>query len=163
MPRLFTKLGFDEISSEIDRLWMEERPMVLEEVYEAAQLGDRSENAAYIYGKQRMRMIDKRLRKLKEKIKDITIIDINALPQQDIIQFGALVTIEDENGLQRSIRLVDREEIDPDRNRVSIQSPMGKKLIGLALGDNFELILPKLTREYEILSVHYGPDPEDLS
>jgi len=161
MPRLFTKQGFDEITAEINRLWMEERPMVVEEVYEAAQLGDRSENAAYIYGKQRMRMIDKRLRILKNKIKDVTVVDTDTQPQSPIVKFGALVTIEDEDGNQKTLRLVDREEVDPERNRVSTQSPMGKALIGKEDGDCFTLVLPKRTVEYEIVSVHYGPAPKE--
>ena len=135
--------------------------MVAEEVYEAAQLGDRSENAAYIYGKQRMRMIDKRLRILKGKLKDITVIDIDALPPSSIVQFGALVVIENEDGEQKTLRLVDKEEIDPDRNRVSIQSPMGRALMGKEEDESFTLVLPKRTVEYEILSVYYGPDPEE--
>jgi transcription elongation factor GreB len=161
MTRLFTKQGFNEIETEINRLWMEERPMVLEEVYEAAQLGDRSENAAYIYGKQRLRMIDKRLRILKQKINDVKVIDTDALPQQSIVQFGAFVSIEDEEGNQKSFRLVDKEEIDPDRNRVSVQSPIGKALIGKEDGDSFVLVLPKKSVEYEIISVYYGPDVGD--
>ena len=163
MPRLFTKKGFEKIQAEIDYLWMEERPMVVEEVYEAAQLGDRSENAAYIYGKQRLRMIDKRLRNLKSKIKDITIVDTDSLPQSSIVQFGALVTIENEEEEQKTLRLVDREEIDPDQNKVSIQSPIGRALLGKEEGDSFELVLPKQTVEYEIISVYYGPDLEDAT
>ena len=161
MPRPFTKQGFDEIQTEINRLWMEERPMVVEEVYEAAQLGDRSENAAYIYGKQRLRMIDKRLRILKQKIKDVFVIDTDSLPPSSVVQFGALVTIEDENGDEKVLRLVDKEEVDPDRNRVSVQSPMGKALMGREEGDSFVLRLPKKTVEYEIISVYYGPTQQE--
>ena len=161
MPRPFTKSGFEKIQAEINRLWMEERPMVVEEVYEAAQLGDRSENAAYIYGKQRLRMIDKRLRILKAKIKDVRVVDTDTLTQQSTVQFGALVTIENDNGDRRTLRLVDKEEIDPDNNLVSIQSPIGTALLGKEEGDCFPLTLPKQTVEYEILQVHYGPDPQE--
>ena len=77
--RLFTKRGYDSITEEINFLWNEERPMVLQEVHDAALQGDRSENAAYIYGKQRMRMIDKRLRILRQKIKDVKVVDTDAL------------------------------------------------------------------------------------
>ena len=103
--RKFTKRGHDAIVAEIERLWNVERPFVLEEIFEAAQLGDRSENAAYIYGKQRLRMIDKRLNQLRKKIKDITIVNTDEQEQKDVVEFGALVTIEDENGNERTYRL----------------------------------------------------------
>lgn len=157
--RKFTKRGHDAIVAEIERLWNEERPFVLEEIYEAAQLGDRSENAAYIYGKQRLRMLDKRLNMLRKKIKDVLIIDTDTLEQKDIVEFGALVTIEDDAGNERSYRLVDREEIDPEKNWISVQSPMGKALLGKSVDDDFELHLPKGIKNYEVIAIHYGPDP----
>lgn len=161
--RKFTKRGYDAIVAEIERLWNEERPFVLEEIYEAAQLGDRSENAAYIYGKQRLRMIDKRLNMLKKKIKDVRVIDTDALEQKDVVEFGALVTIEDEFGNERRYRLVDKEEIEPEKNWISVQSPMGRALLGLSTDDDFELHLPKGIKNYEVLHIHYGPDPIDDS
>lgn len=157
--RKFTKRGYDAIVDEINCLWNEERPVVLEEIFEAAQLGDRSENAAYIYGKQRLRMIDKRLNTLKKKIKDVKLVDTDAQKQKDFIEFGALVTIEDEDENQRRYRLVDKEEIDPDRNRISVQSPMGRALLGHSVDDDFELQLPKGVKTYEVIAIHYGPDP----
>ena len=160
MGRLFTKRGYDAITAEINRLWNEERPMVLQEVHDAALQGDRSENAAYIYGKQRMRLIDKRLRKLRHKIEDVTVVDTDALPPSDVVQFGALVTIESENGDILRLRLVDREESDPDKMLVSVQSPMGRALMGASVEDDVYIDLPKGTISYEILTVYYGPDPE---
>lgn len=159
--RKFTKRGHDAIVAEIERLWNEERPFVLEEIYEAAQLGDRSENAAYIYGKQRLRMIDKRLNMLRRKIKDVLIVDTDALEPKDIVEFGALVTIEDEEGNERRYRLVDKEEIDPEKQWISVQSPMGKALLGRSVDDDFELHLPKGIKSYEVIAIHYGPDPEE--
>ena len=90
MTRLFTKRGYDSITEEINFLWNEERPMVLQEVHDAALQGDRSENAAYIYGKQRMRMIDKRLRILRQKIKDVS--------------DQTLQTITDKSEMQRCVK-----------------------------------------------------------
>ena len=159
MSRPFSKRGYDNITAEINRLWNEERPMVLQEVHDAALQGDRSENAAYIYGKQRMRMIDKRLRMLRNKIKDVKVIDIDALPPSKTVGFGALVTIEDEKEKCLTLRLVDKEESDPEKLWVSVQSPMGRALMGLEEGDEFDLRLPKGTISYEILTVYYGPDP----
>ena len=161
MGRLFTKRGHDAITAEINRLWNEERPMVLQEVHDAALQGDRSENAAYIYGKQRMRLIDKRLRILRKKIDDVTVVDTDALPPSDVVQFGALVTIESEDGDVLQMRLVDKEESDPDRMWVSVQSPMGRALMGASVEDDVTVQLPKGTISYEILEVHYGPDPNN--
>jgi len=121
--------------------------------------GDRSENAAYIYGKQRMRLIDKRLRILRKKIDGVTVVDTDTLPPSDVVQFGALVTIESEDGDVLQMRLVDKEESDPDRMWVSVQSPMGRALMGASLEDDVTVQLPKGTISYEILEVFYGPDP----
>ena len=158
MTRLFTKRGYDSITKDINFLWNEERPMVLQEVHDAALQGDRSENAAYIYGKQRMRMIDKRLRILRQKIKDVKVVDTDSLPASSIVSFGALVTLE-EDGKLMTLRLVDREEIDPERMLVSVQSPIGRALLGKEEGEEFDLVLPKGTVTYDIITVHYGPDP----
>ncbi len=160
MSAKMTKLGYDEIMTEIDRLWTQERPEVVEEVYQAALLGDRSENAAYIYGKQRLRRIDSRLQFLRKKVKNVEVVNTDFLPQRKDIQFGALVSLEDEDGNERTLRLVDQNESDPKRGRISIQSPIGKAIIGLEAGEVVEVKLPKGRIEYEILEVHYGPDPE---
>ena len=160
MTRKFSKRGYDLLTTEINRLWNEERPMVLQEIHDAALQGDRSENAAYIYGKQRLRLIDKRLKVLRDKISDVLIIDTDSLPPSEIIDFGALVTIEDEDGNELQLRLVDQEESDPEKMWVSVQSPMGRALLGKAEGEDFELKLPRGTVNYDILHVHYGPDPE---
>ena len=160
MSRLFTKRGYDSITEEINFLWNEERPMVLQEVHDAALQGDRSENAAYIYGKQRMRMIDKRLRILRQKIKDVKVVDTDALPPSPIVSFGALVTLEDEDGKVMTLRLVDKEEINPERMLVSVQSPIGRAMLGKEEGDEFDLVLPKGTVTYDIITVHYGPEPD---
>jgi len=158
--RKFTKRGHDAIVAEIERLWNEERPFVLEEIYEAAQLGDRSENAAYIYGRQRLRLLDKRLRVLKNKIKDVKVIDTALLPPSDFIHFGAIVTLMDEDEVSHTYQLVDREEIDPTRGWISTESPMGRALLGKELGEEFELHLPKGTKTFEIMEVYYGPTRE---
>ena len=159
MSRPFTKRGHDAITAEINRWWNEVRPMVLQEVHDAALQGDRSENAAYIYGKQRMRLIDKRLRVLRKKIDGVTVVDTDTLPQSNVVQFGALVTIESEDGDVLQMRLVDKEESDPDKMWVSVQSPMGRALIGSSVEDDVTVKLPKGTITYEVLRIYYGPDP----
>ena len=106
-----------------------------------------------------MRLIDKRLRILRKKVKEVEVIDTDNLPQSSIVSFGALVTIEDEDGNQITIRLVDHEESDPELQLVSVQSPVGKALLGQEIGDDVEVHLPKGTMTYEIIHLHYGPDP----
>ena len=159
MPRKFTKRGFDSITAEINRLWNEERPMVLQEVHDAALQGDRSENGAYIYGKQRIRLIDKRLRVLRKKIKEVQVVDTDNLRQISTVSFGALVTIENEDGRLLTIRLVDHEESDPDQFLVSVQSPIGQSLLSHEIRDDFDVELPKGIVTYELVNVQYGPDP----
>jgi transcription elongation factor GreB len=155
-----TRKGYQKIQAEIDRLWTQERPMVVEEVYEAAQLGDRSENAAYIYGKRRLRLIDKRLGNLRRKVKDVTQINVLSLPARPDAQFGAWVLVEDEEGETRGFRLVDQAESDPKEDRISVQSPIGNAVLGRRAGDSVEVRLPRGITEFEILRVHYGPDPQ---
>ena len=159
-----TKRGYTNILNEINRLWEQERPIVVEEVYQAALLGDRSENAAYIYGKQRLRKIDSRIRYLKKKISDVQIVDTTRLPPNDVISFGAWVEIEDIEGEEiKLIQLVDERESDPNQNRISIQSPVGSALMGRSAGEDIEIHLPKGTKVLSILLVHYGPKPLEES
>ena len=90
MGRRMTSEGYAAISAEIAFLWEEERPRIVEEVYEAAQLGDRSENAAYIYGKKRLREIDSRLNFLRRQTENVQVIDLSQQRQRDTVDFGAL-------------------------------------------------------------------------
>lgn len=157
MPRYMTREGHQAISDEIDYLWRVERPRVVDEVSEAADLGDRSENAAYIYGKKRLRHIDSRLRYLRRKIESVTIVDLEQMLQFDDIRFGAIVVLEDEAGEQRTYRLVDKEESEPKRGRISVQSPIGRALLGKEEGDCVHVQLPRGAEDFEIMSIRYGP------
>lgn len=156
MPRYMTREGFDAIEAEIKHLWHVERPEIVDSVHEAASLGDRSENAAYIYGKKRLRAIDSRLRYLRRKIAEVTVVDLGAMPAHKNVRFGARVTVEDDDGNEKVYRLVDKEESDPARGRISIQSPVGRAFLGKVAGDCVEVKLPKGTVGYEILDVFYG-------
>ena len=156
-----TKKGYDIINAEIDERWNVERPIVVEEVYQAALLGDRSENAAYIYGKQRLRKIDSRIRYLKRKISDVKVIDTTVLPSRPDIQFGAWVTVINEEDEETQFQLVDERESDPNDDRVSIQSPVGRALIGNTEGESVEVKLPKGAQILDIVHVYYGPDPRE--
>lgn len=156
MARYMTQEGYDAIQKEIDFLWKEERPRIVQEVSDAADLGDRSENAAYIYGKKRLREIDSRMRFLQKKIDSVTPVNIATLPPSKVVRFGAIVVVEDEDGEQQRFRLVDKEESDPGRGRISVQSPVGSALMGKKEGDTATVNLPRGRVDYEIVEVRYG-------
>jgi transcription elongation factor GreB len=159
VPRFMTREGHEAIVAEIDHLWRVERPAITESVYEAAQLGDRSENAEYIYGKRRIREIDGRLAYLRKKIEGVQVVALGDIRPSEVVQFGALVEVEDEEGQRHRWRLVDKDESDPKQGRISVQSPVGRALLGRRAGDAFTLSLPKGDVDYEVLSVRYGADP----
>lgn len=158
MTRPMTKTGYLALAAEIDRLWSEERPEVVREVSAAAELGDRSENAAYIYGKKRLRHIDSRLRYLRRKIEAVRPVDLAEIVPSDRIRFGAVAVLEDEDGNTRTWRLVDREESEPKAGRISIQSPVGKALVNKEEGDEVVVKTPGGTVVYEVVEVRYGVD-----
>jgi len=151
-----TREGYDAIQAEIDKLWQETRPFVVQQVQDAAALGDRSENAEYIYGKKRLRQIDGRIRYLTRKVDGVTVVDVDKQRQVEDIRFGAIVTVEGEDGEQKVLRLVDREESDPKRGRISVQSPIGSALLGHCAGDLVEVKRPQGVTEFDILAVRYG-------
>lgn len=157
MTRYITREGAEAISDEIDHLWKVERPDVVDQVREAADLGDRSENAAYIYGKKRLRAIDSRLRYLRKKLQGVVVVDPADQVQLDYVQFAAVVTVLDDDDNERTWRLVDKEESDPKRNRISVQSPIGRALLRKTVGDYVEVELPKGKMGYEVLAIRYGP------
>ena len=156
MGRYMTREGFEAIQAEIEHLWHTERPEIVDQVFEAASLGDRSENAAYIYGKQKLRQIDGRLRYLRRKIDQVTVVDLGDQPQFDVVKFGAVVTVLNDEEVESTWRLVDKEESDPTRKRISVQSPIGRALLGKQEGDHVQIKLPKGTVGYEIVGIRYG-------
>jgi transcription elongation factor GreB len=158
MARYMTTEGYEAIEAELDRLWHEERPMVVREVSNAADLGDRSENAAYIYGKKRLRKIDGRLLYLRRKLADVTAVDVSTIVATPHVRFGAIVEVEREDGEVFTWRVVDKDESDPKRGRISIQSPVGSALQKKVEGDVIEVRTPSGRTEYEILVVRYGAD-----
>jgi transcription elongation factor GreB len=151
-----TREGYEVITKEMNFLWREERPRIVQEVSDAADLGDRSENAAYIYGKRRLREIDSRLRYLKQRIEGVTPVDLAQIPPSPIVRFGAIVVVEDEDGGKHQYRLVDKDESAPARGRISVQSPIGAALLGRAVGDVARVRTPKGESELEIVEIRYG-------
>lgn len=154
--RYMTREGYEAIKAELHELWHVERPEIVDSVHEAASLGDRSENAAYIYGKKRLRAIDSRMRYLKRKIEGVVVVDLDQLPAHPDVRFGCRVTVEDDDGETRVYRLVDKEESDAKRGRISIQSPIGRALLGKRVEDYVEVVLPRGTVGLEVVEVHYG-------
>ncbi len=154
--RYMTREGVEAIRKELDFLWREERPRIVQEVSDAADLGDRSENGAYIYGKRRLREIDSRFRHLKSRLDAVTPVDLASIAPAPTIRFGAIVVVEDEDGRQSRYRLVDKDESVPGQGRISVQSPIGSALMGKEAGDSVRFTTPKGVAELEIIEVRYG-------
>jgi len=149
-----TTNGFKKLTEEQDRLLRFERPEVTKLVTWAASNGDRSENADYIYGKKRLREIDRRLRFLQQRIEAAIIVDPSKMTAEKI-QFGATVTIEFESTDRKTISIVGVDEIDTEKNHLSWQSPIGRSLIGKELGDVVEIQTPSGSKEVEIIDICY--------
>ncbi len=156
MPRQMTLEGYTAINAEIDDLWHVQRPAMVQSVADAAALGDRSENAEYIYGKKRLREIDSRIRYLTRKVDQVTVVNLEHQKSVDFVQFGAVVTVEDEEGETKTWRLVDKDESDPSIGRISVQSPIGRALLGKEEGDVVSVHRPKGDMEYEIVALRFG-------
>lgn len=149
-----TPQGFKKLQDELDYLVRVERPEVTKTVTWAAGNGDRSENADYIYGKKRMREIDKRVRFLTSRLDKAH--QVNPLEITSIkVQFGATIELLDEEGNSKKFSIVGVDEIDIVKGHISWRSPIGNSLIGKTLGDNVVVKTPKGELEYEIIKIEY--------
>ena len=155
-----TPQGYERLKQEHDRLWRVERPEVTEQVSAAAALGDRSENAEYIYGKKRLREIDGRVRFLAKRLEALTVVGPEAEREANRIYFGAWVTLEDQRGEAVCYRIVGPDESEPSRGEISMDSPVGRSLLGKAVGDAVTVQRPRGAMEYEVMAVSYTPPPE---
>jgi transcription elongation factor GreB len=149
-----TRDGFKKLSAEFDQLWRVERPKVTTEVMWAAAQGDRSENAEYIYGKRRLREIDRRVRFLKKRMESVTVIE-PAPEQAGRVFFGATVDVEDDDGKRSRYRLIGTDEIDLKRGWISIESPIGKALLGKVVGDEVLVHRPKGETTLTVRAITY--------
>ena len=136
-----TRQGWNELDQELKFLWKEERPKVTQAVSDAAALGDRSENAEYIYGKLRLREIDRRVRFLTKRLEVLQIVDYNP-KQEGKIFFGEWVELENEDGEIKQYRIVGCDEFAPVKNWISIDSPVARALIGKTLDDEVRVETP---------------------
>ena len=157
-PRYITPQGFAAISEEHQEIWTRLRPRIVAEVEAAAALGDRSENAEYIYGKKKLRELDRRLRFLSEKMDSLTVMEPAPHPSGRAF-FGAWVTVELEDGEVRTWRLVGPDEFDVARGRLSVDSPLGRAVLGRAEGDSVVVQRPAGPVEVTLLGVAWT-DPE---
>jgi len=152
-----TPEGQKSLSEELSYLWKIKRPAVTQAVAEAAAMGDRSENAEYIYGKKQLRQIDSRIRFLSKRLRELIIVD--RIPgDTSRVFFGAWVELEDTAGNMHRYRLVGPDEFDPDRGYISIDSPMAKALLRKTAGEEIVVSSPSGTAAFVITSVNYdGP------
>lgn len=149
--------GFAALESELKQLWEGERPEVVRTVHWAAGNGDRSENGDYIYGKKRLREIDRRVRYLRKRLEDVSVVDPRRQTDRDRVLFGATVKYERENGAVQSVTIVGKDETDPANGRISMDSPIARALMKKAVGDLAPVITPGGEDELEILAIRY-PD-----
>ena len=152
--KYITSEGARKLTEELQYLWKVERPHVINRVAEAAAQGDRSENAEYIYGKKRLREIDSRIRFLTKRLDGITVVD--RIPDdQDKVCFGAFVTIEDEEGEEVEYRIVGPDESNIVDGKLSMDSPLGKALLGKRVDDEIKFSSPKGVRLLYVSKIRY--------
>jgi transcription elongation factor GreB len=156
-PRFITPEGFARIREEYDQLFSVERPKMVETVAWAASLGDRSENADYLYGKRRLREIDRRLAHLARVMKAAKIVDPAKQPSRDQVRFGATVELADEDDNRRTLTIVGDDETDASVGRIGWSAPLARALIGARAGDERTVRLPSGEKSYEVLAITY-PD-----
>ena len=151
-----TAEGFARLESELKQLWTVERPRVTQEVSDAAALGDRSENAEYIYGKKRLREIDARVRFLSKRLDELTVVrDTPAVDGK--VYFGAWVRLEGDAGEEFTYRVVGPDEFDVEAGRISVDAPLGRALLRKEAGDEVVVRRPRGRAVYTILEVRYRP------
>lgn len=149
-----TPAGLKKLSDEYRQLLDVERPKIVEVVSWAAGNGDRSENADYIYGKRRLREIDRRLRFLGKRMDAAEPIDPET-QTADTVRFGATVKVADEEGNEKVYAIVGIDESDPKRGHISWISPLGKALLKTKVGDSVTVRMPKGEQDFEVLSIEY--------
>ena len=154
-----TPAGYARLKRELQSLLDKERPALVKVIAWAASNGDRSENADYIYGKRRLREIDRRIRFLTKRLEIAEVID-PARRGVDQVFFGATVTYSDSKGVERTVSIVGQDEVDPPRHRISWVSPVARALTKAREGDVVTLRTPAGVEELEILEIRYVELPE---
>ncbi len=151
-----TPAGYARMKAELKQLLDVERPEVVGVVHWAALNGDRSENGDYIYGKKRLREIDRRIRFLIKRMEIAEVVDSRGQDQdQDQVFFGATVSVRDSAGAVRDLAIVGMDEVDPSRGRVSWISPVARALLKARVGDSVSLRTPSGTEQLEVEEIRY--------
>jgi len=152
--KYITAEGEKMLQAELHQLWKVERPVVTQSVSEAAALGDRSENAEYIYGKKRLREIDSRVRYLSKRLEEMMVVS-KPPTNQDKIYFGAIVTLKGEDKKTVKYKIVGPDELDPQKGHISIDGPMGRALLAKEVDSEIEVESPTGHKVYHVLSISY--------
>ena len=158
-PNYITPSGYRRLREEYEALFSIERPKLVETISWAAGNGDRSENGDYIYGRKKLREIDRRLAWLSKRMKAAQVLDPARQEERQRVFFGAKVTLADENDDQRVITLVGDDEADAGAGLVSWNSPIARAVRGARVGDLRIVRLPSGEREYEVVGVEYPVSP----
>jgi len=154
-PNYITPAGWRSLKDELYQLVNKERPEIVQIVNWAASNGDRSENGDYLYGKRRMREIDRRIRFLTKRLEAAQVVDLETREATDQIFFGATVTLLRGNGSEQTVKIVGIDEIDTAQNKISWISPLARCLIKAREGDEVSLNTPEGREDIEILEVAY--------
>ncbi|MCC2979546.1 MULTISPECIES: transcription elongation factor GreB [unclassified Sphingomonas] len=154
-PNYITPAGYAALRSEYDQLFATERPALVETIAWAAGNGDRSENGDYIYGRKRLREIDRRLGFLSRRMKAAKVVDPSQAPDRSRVYFGASVTIADEDDNHRVLTLVGDDEADAGHGLIGWNAPLARALRGAAVGDLRRVALPAGEKEYEVIAITY--------
>lgn len=158
-----TPEGFERMRTELNQLLRVERPRVVEIVHWAAGNGDRSENGDYIYGKKRLREIDRRMRFLSKRLEIANVVDASQQKHRDQVFFGATVTYAREDGTENKVTIVGVDETDMGPGRISWVSPVARALLKAREGDLVSLRTPAGVEELEVVSITYPPPGPGLS
>ncbi len=153
--RYLTRAGAEKMHAELKRLVSVERPKVTAEVSAAAAQGDRSENAEYIYGKKKLREIDRRLRFLSKRLDSATVVDPKEQTDRGRVFFGGTVTLEDEDGQEATYQVVGADETDTKGGRISMDSPVGRALLGKKVGESVTVNRPRGEIELTVVRIRY--------
>jgi len=155
MTTYITSQGAANLKKELEFLWSEERPKIVDNVHEAAKNGDRSENGDYIYGKRKLREIDRRIRYITKQLATIQVVRKKPT-DRNRIYFSAFVKLRNmENEKIMTFRLVGIDETNPEKRWINFESPLSKSLLGKSASDIIELTTANTVTHYEILDVWY--------
>ena len=154
-PNYITPAGYAALRAEYEQLFATERPALVETISWAAGNGDRSENGDYIYGRKRLREIDRRLGWLARRMKAAKVVDPARQEDRSRAWFGAMVTIADEDDQHRTLTLVGDDETDAGKGLIGWNAPLARALRGAAVGDLRRVALPAGEREYEVTGIAY--------